>query len=115
MTTGQVGLGLVSWLVEQAIVLGPALLGSWFPAVGSMAHAMLGDGLQEVVVIGVYVQRPSQGPEASKGAERLQRSFETNPPGLTGVTFGRLGHGAANQVVDQEVGPDLLADPVRFL
>jgi hypothetical protein len=65
ITLGQTSLGLVPWLVEQGIGLGPALLGSWFYAVESMANTVLSDGAQEVLVIGVRIQGFPRRPEAS--------------------------------------------------
>ena len=90
--------------------LGSAFLGPGFYPIRPLADPMFSNGLEHSEVIGSGVGELPRGPEAAKGAERLQSPLETELPRLTRLSLGGLCHGQADQIIDEEVSPDFLAD-----
>ena|SRR6516162_9649564 len=111
----ETGTRLVAWLGEQAMRFGAAFLGPRLHAVGSMAHSVLSNGVQHTSVISIWVGELSAGPETAESAEGLDSPLEADLPRLAVVSLTGLGHGRANQVVDEEVGPEFLAHHGRSL
>jgi hypothetical protein len=104
---------LLSQLCQAVVVFRPSFRHAWLEAVGVIGDAVLGDGPQDSLIQGIQVLDSTirlLADHRLKGHQHLERRFETDGSRRDSVLAGRLSHDRTDQVVSQDVRPNLLAD-----
>jgi len=109
---------LLSRLCQAVVVFRSSFRHAWLEAVGAIGDAVLGDGPQHLLIQGFQVLDSAVcllADHRLKGRQHLDRRLETDGSRLDSVLAGRLSHDRTDQVVSQDVRPDLLADKLWCL
>ena len=109
---------LLPRLRQAVVVLGSAFGHARLEAVGPIGDAVRGDGSEHLLIERLSVLDPTVcllGDHRLKGLQDLERRLEADRSRRDSFLACRLGHDRADQVVGQDVRPDLLADQFRRL
>jgi hypothetical protein len=104
---------LPSRLCQAVVVFRPSFRHAWLEAVGAIGDSVLGDGPQHLLIQGFQVFDSTMcllADHGLKGHQHLERRLETDGSRRDSVLAGRLSHDRTDQVVSQDVRPNLLAD-----
>jgi len=103
---------LVSRASEEGVVLGAAFSGARLDAMGAVGYRIGGDVQQHGVEEGVELVRGAcgLGQDGRPSAQGVQGSFEAKAGGVCVVEAGGAEHEGANEVIGDEVHPELAAD-----
>src|ERR1051326_8354574 len=114
---GHIAFDLGAWLHHPGEVVVPPFLHAGFETVRTVSYSMSGDGTEQVLVERqlMYDVICLNCNHLLKGFQRLNGPFETDRSRQEIVRRRRLSHDRANQIVGQDVSPDLLAHQLRCL
>ncbi len=110
--------GHLPWLHETIIRFGTALSPPRLKAIGPIGDSVTSNGVQQVLVEGDAeggIAMALASIHRLKGFQRLQRTFEADGARFNLVPCGGLRHEGANQVVRQDLRPELLSDQLGVL
>src|SRR5215475_4049 len=109
----EIAFGFRSWFPEEAVVFRPALSEPWFHSIRPVRHTVRGYGIQHLLVQSAaafgIVARPQRDHRLER-FERLDRSLEADRSGFEAVFAGGLCDDGADQVVTENMCPQLFPD-----
>ena len=108
---GHLAFGFVSRLDEDSISLGMPFSSSRFVTIRSVSNSVDDDGIKQLFVEALPergVALSLHGDHRLKGFQCLDRAFEADRARLNAVLRCRLGNDCADEVIGQNVCPDLL-------
>lgn len=110
-SVGHLAFGFVSRLDEDSISLGMPFSSSRFVTIGSIGDAMDDDGIEQLFEETLPergVALSLHGDHRLEGFQCLDRALEADRARLNAVLRCRLGNDCADEVIGQNVCPDLL-------
>jgi hypothetical protein len=113
---GHIAFSFVSRLDESEVFLSVPFSSSRLEAIRSISDTMSNDGVEQVLVE-MFAERSIvaalHGNHRLKCFQRLDRAFETDRPRFETMLGRGLSDDGADEIVGQDVGPDLLSHQLR--
>src|SRR5471030_1083943 len=107
-----------AWLVQPVVVIAPAFFHAWFVAIRSVSDSMSGDGIEEVLIHAQALGGISGSAKLDQRLESFQGlhgSLEADGPWQNIVFCRSLGHDGADEVLGQDMRPNLFSHQRRRL